>query len=985
MKSKLFYMFMVMLASLTGYGNTVDNKIDTIDITGNWQESEGFLPFIKTREPALKNGELKTFTQELSLTKGDYTISFEYEQSYDKTDGGSLENNFNNFNGLKINGLVNTLNFNVNSIDKNIFWAEKKITISEAGETLKLELAINNTRVIRTCISGSTLNTFNQLFSAVDPGATKEYLLVRDIPFLVRKTDNRLIPAGGDSKWLVDADRGSLAPWKNGMSFNLDGTVVRRLHFLGMIHQVDIANGSWYSTKGDNGYSHFIGDKVGDIIITFQNSQKATIPLIIGLNVWYGRAWDILWCYFPYDTRGWPHGINCDTTLFSGDPAPREHIKNTLCIVDGTRLLGSRSSNTRFIFSLDLENKPVKTVEIKGVDDIYGNPLISSITVETSRPSPVLAPLPSISKNSPVVKPVTLSYILNEEYKIGIDKLQRAIYTFKDEVPKLKEPEIPVNYFGPKYDFKGTQEAIYAATYLYRNGPECGAKIADNGTGCSSSIAGKQTVHYTQGIGIWREEPSLFGNLQNWFRLYQTKSPGNLPGAGSAWSRGIGELMREAMAFGYGKFINTYTDWLDNCLFTDANPPHWIRVAGFGINSEGYNTRTVGNIVEIGNRENDGHGICMLGRYMAYHWQGHPEEWNEKHWKATKAAVDWIQWQLDTDTIFPGVRKDVLYTESECGNYEFYGSYNCLHGIKLSIIMAKELGKTKEVEDWTRLYNRLQKGILDNLLDNSGFGSVWHTDPQKTWNDDAQKMVHIQLATEGITYTPLQDYASADEMTRKYLEIDKNSYRYLMHDKNYNCLRMYGYGQGLMTQAALLMDEMNDAENFINMMVNHCYLLHLEGWTAPEGIILHKSGEFWTPVNGYMGQDSHLADSQKALRLMLGIDDNNPDLLHIIPRFPASWNQMSISDFPVLTGNNRQKIKYSYTRDVKGQIFNFGFERPVKNMSLRLGPIPDGKEIIKATLNGQKVMFENLISGDCRWVWIKDLSGKQGEVKIQYQ
>jgi hypothetical protein len=168
-------------------------------------------------------------------------------------------------------------------------------------------------------------------------------------------------------------------------------------------------------------------------------------------------------------------------------------------------------------------------------------------------------------------------------------------------------------------------------------------------------------------------------------------------------------------------------------------------------------------------------------------------------------------------------------------------------------------------------------------------------------------------------------------------------------------------------------------------MVDHCYLSHLEGWTAPEGIILHKSGEFWTPVNGYMGQDSHLADSQKALRLMLGIDDNNSDHLRIIPRFPASWNQTSISDFPVLTGSKRQKIKYTYTRDVTGQVFNFGFESPVTNMSLRLGPIPAGKEILKATLNGQMVMFENLFSGDSRWIWIKDLSGKQGEVKIQYQ
>jgi hypothetical protein len=84
-----------------------------------------------------------------------------------------------------------------------------------------------------------------------------------------------------------------------------------------------------------------------------------------------------------------------------------------------------------------------------------------------------------------------------------------------------------------------------------------------------------------------------------------------------------------------------------------------------------------------------------------------------------------------------------------------------------------------------------------------------------------------------------------------------------MKDKNYTCLRSYGYGQGMMTQAALLLDEMNDAENFINLLVTHCYLPRLEGWTAPEGIILHKSGEYWVPVNGYLGQDSHLADSQK--------------------------------------------------------------------------------------------------------------------------
>ena len=299
--------------------------------------------------------------------------------------------------------------------------------------------------------------------------------------------------------------------------------------------------------------------------------------------------------------------------------------------------------------------------------------------------------------------------------------------------------------------------------------------------------------------------------------------------------------------------------------------------------------------------------------------------------------------------------------------------------------MAEELGKKEEAESWSKLCTRLQKGILDNVVDSSEFGPVWHTEPENNWHDDAQKMVHIQLAPDGITYTPLQDYAIGDSTAQEFLKIDINSYHYLMRDKNYNCLRSYGYGQGMMTQAALLLDEMKDAENFINLMVSHCYLPRLEGWTAPEGIILNRSGEYWVPVNGYLGQDSHLADSQKALRLMLGIDDNNAENLRIVPRYPSSWNQMSVSELPVLTGNKRQKISYTYLREANRQVFNFGFERPVRKMSLRLGPIPEGRHIANATLNGNKLTFENQVSGDSQWVWIRNLSGLSGNIIIYYQ
>ncbi len=1001
MKTRFFIPFFITLPLifLMGCRSISDNKTTKIDITGNWKDENGYPPYIQTREKKKKKGEFKTFSQVLTLPKGNYRILFEYDQRYgvaygvaiddnktydslsqarERQDSETTKDNKMVFNGFTINEIEYSLIFSPDSVNKRIYRAEKDFVIEDSVKTLKLNLKVQNTRVMRTILTGS-FRLGNRNYFAVDPGITREYLMIRGIPFLARKSDIR-----HDAPWFgrgypdVNADRGSLKIWDNGMSFNLGGTKVNKLHFLGMIHKIDVANGSWFSRKGDHGYSHFLGDEAGEIILTLKNKERISIPLIFGFNLWYSRPWDLIWYGNFMPDHMSP--VNHDKTLFSGDESYRDLVQNTLSLVDGMRLMGSGSNNTRFIFSVDLENKPVQTIEIKGVEEMYGHPLISAITVETAEPSSVLSPLPELGKNITGIKPVSIQYVSEEEYKLSLEKLKRVIYTYKDEMPELKEPVIPENYFGPRYDFQGTREAVYAATYLYRNGPECGAKIADNGTGCSSSIARKQNPVYTFGTGIWIERPSLFGSLQNWFRLYQEKSPGNLPGVGNAWSRGIGELMREAMAFGYGKFINTYTDWLDSCLY-EANPPHWNRVPGQP-DFVSTKKRMVGHTEERGNRENDGHGICMWGRYMVYHWLGHPVAWNEKHWAATKAAVDWIQWQLDTDSIFPGKRKDVLYCESESGSYEFYSSYNCLHGIKLSIIMAKELRKKEEIESWTKLYKRLEKGILDNVVDSSDIGPVWHT---KGWADHAQKMVHIQLAPDGITYTPLQDYAIDDSITQKYLEIDINSYRYLMKSKNYDCLRMYGYGQGFMTQASLLLDEMNDAENFINLMVTYCYLPRLEGWTAPEGIILHRSGDYWVAVNGYMGQDSHLADSQKALRLMLGIDDNNSEHLRIIPRYPSSWKRMSISDYPVLTGNKRQKISYSYLRNENSQVFRFGFERPVEKMSLRLGPIPEGREVLNATINGAEAKYEKLTSGDSQWVWIRNLSGADGEVKIFYQ
>lgn len=961
--------------------STCFSQANQIDITGNWCEFDNFLPYIQTSEPDVNKNEVKIFKQSLKLPEGRYTLEFRYDQNLDNISGNALSQNYEKFTGVKVNNTIIPLKFIVSPNAKNKYSSKYDFELSEKTNELNLELSLSATRPIQTILTCSANIPNSKKFYGANPDSEKKTTaIIHGIPFILNEISFEHIPA--NIYFLKNPS--PIHEWNNGMQINCNNIKADVIHFLGMVQQYDIANGSWYSPKGDNSYSHFVGDTTGFINISFMDGQKLDIPLIYGFNFWYGRPWDILWFYKPYSLEG--NGENCDAQLFSGENKYRDIIQNGVKLIDGYRMIGGQSNNARYIFSLNLHGKSIKTLEITGNNKMKGIPVISAITVETHQPNNELHSLPDITNVLTNTNPLTTEYIEKRDFRKGINNIMHTLYTFVDEHPKLTSPEIPKNYFGPRYDFRGTQQALYASSYLYKNSLESAAKIGDNGTGCASSTARRATIHYTLGMGVWREIVPVFKSMDNWIKLYQERVPGKLGGIDDAWSRGIGELMREAMAFGYDKFMDTYIDWLDSSMFTDANPPHWNRAVGIGNNSAGYSIRKVGDVIEKGNRENDGHGICMWGRYMVYHWMGRPIEWNTARWKATEAAVNWIKWQLDTDTIFPGKRKDVLFTESECAynSYDIYSSYNCLHGLKLYIRMAEQLGKKDIVQEWTALYSRLQKGILVNLVDSSEYGPIWHTERNCDWQDHAHKLVHLQLATEGITYTPLQDYVTSGVVDKKYLDIDINSYRYLMKDKNYDCLRMYGYGQGMMTQSALLLDQMQDATKFINLMVTYAYLPKFEGWSAPEGIIVHKSGKYYLPVNGYMGQDSHLADSQKALRLMLGIDDNNPEHLRIIPRFPSEWSKMSIADYPVLTGLKRQKCKYSYSKDKNQQTFQIKFEKIVNKFSIRLGPLPADKIIKSVTNKGKKIQFQVLNSGDSHWVWIENMKGTEGDIKILF-
>jgi hypothetical protein len=976
-----------------------------IDITGNWRETAAWQPFIQVREPALAPGELRTFHQQLVCPGAGCRLELEYRPSLDWEDGMAVGGRLDrDFEGLAVNGsAVRSLWRRVPAVpgvlaepapgsvsqgildggngrppeyvftarDAEVYVAACPLDGLARGDVFQITLRWGGTRPPRTRLAGVESFPADSRFQALPPSAGPgELLVAHGLPFLANSIDY------SNAAFHVPLYRsGAFAPWDGRHLFGTGDVAADRLHFLGMIHLFDRGNGSWYTMRGDHGYEHFAGDTAGEIVLEWGGGQSTAIPLIFGFNLWYSRPWDLMWCYRLWGSRG----ENLDGAFFGGAEEPRRVLRDGLALVDGIRPEGALSANARYIFSVALDGRPLRGLRFNAVPELHFHPLVSAVTVETRRPVPGLAGLPALCAESANPRAVPLADIGQARYAPAIGRTQHTLYTFVDEVPDPPAPVIPAGYTGPGYVFDGTREARIAAHFLYRNGPECGSYIADRGMMYPSPIAKWSLPSYQYVTGLWHNARRHYDSTAEWFETYRTKEPGGLPGVGSMMARGAGQVLREAMAFGYGKFVPNYVDWLDGCLFKDVTPPHWTRLVGTGDSGRRHR---VGDVFETGFRENDGHGNCMWARYMVWHWLGRPREWNERHFAATAASVDWIRWQLDMDTLRPGVRKDVLFSESECADedYDICSTWSCLHGLKLAVRLAAQLGRTAEVAQWTALYRRLRQGVFDHLVDPSAFGPVWHTDPTCDWQDHAHKLVPLHLATEGDTYTPLDDGVQGDDADRWALDISLNTYRYLMKERSFDFLRAYGYGQGMMAQAALLLDRMGDATQFVGMLLRHLYLPHPDPWSCPEGIILHRSGRYYMP-HGYDGTDSHVVEATKAARIMLGVDDNDPDHLRLLPRFPAEWTEARIKRWPVLTGTARQFMDYSYLRADGSEVFEYSFDAAPPALSIRLGPYAASR-VRECRVNGTPVDARLRLSGDSHWLWVRAAPGRSGRIDV---
>lgn len=248
-----------------------------------------------------------------------------------------------------------------------------------------------------------------------------------------------------------------------------------------------------------------------------------------------------------------------------------------------------------------------------------------------------------------------------------------------------------------------------------------------------------------------------------------------------------------------------------------------------------------------------------------------------------------------------------------------------------------------------------------------------------------------QLAVHQKSYAHVLRYMNGNRFFRKYGFVSGSGWTGMggRHDDT-----MCGYSQGYMTQAALLSDDVNTysllAEGIARLaydgnvaedladernpwLMHECfsYENYEEGLDHTFGVL--KNGRPGLMDNpGDEGNLVQAAEILKVFRLIVGIDDGNPEGLRLMPRLPWEWDAMQAENFPfaALDGSiGRISMELRHDRAARSTSIQVSSSIPLSNLAIRLGPYPKHLRI----LSGGELEIEQ--GERCSWVWLRGLNG----------
>lgn len=499
-----------------------------------------------------------------------------------------------------------------------------------------------------------------------------------------------------------------------------------------------------------------------------------------------------------------------------------------------------------------------------------------------------------------------------------------------------------------------------------------GESAVVSGSGYDSRIVGRDSCIRSQVTFAGNEDAVLYskelqeslqGVLCYDFIRYDTVLP---PGfvmaspypqgwSGTFWTRDGGTLLRELVYWGY----TDYASMMAQCLMTLVAK----NAEGFYSFPQYFDSRNPKSGDEL-----DGTSSIVIGMVLLYTHLPHGNAVRQAIYDflhQTFSPVAYIQYQLKGKSLLKG--------EGE------FGGGCCINGFYCNVVqnnlsalallavadMEAMAGDVRRAEALHTDAGKIFRNMQTYLTDKDG-SWIWCIDPETMQPDSSVIYAPVNLGFGGLNgvlsmYADVCGFEPAvtgrliyAPSCRTFQKLYNTPLRRQQFEKygiwtQFDVFRAGlvtspSYGQGYAMQAMLLMDSLTMVSKAVSFMARQTFR------PIPEYTFSRKSDYYiyermYSPeapgkteiVEGCGALNLvNVTEHLKVARLMIGIDDSNPDTLKLMPRIPSSWEGFEATHWPVYTRNGLIYATITYCKQGNKTEFHFSSTKRVKTLRIRL-------------------------------------------------
>ena len=736
---------------------------------------------------------------------------------------------------------------------------------------------------------------------------------------------------------------------------NESGLMGKYLYAVGGYHSTDTGCPAWGTS--DPSDIRFIGDHLGDLVITYADGSADTVPLILGYTLWLHSTW--METPAPFMGEG-------------KDDALAARLMETLS------LYGAWDRRESWVLRVVLREQTVTSIEVVGNPDknparpvlsVYtvpwgtvedqplkkGTPVFTEVYVTDEETLPMLGEDAAAFFATHTVDPAALPM---ERVREQLDAVCHALHTFDTDYAAAPAFTLPDSFHPWRVTFTGTSLAEIATGAVYHNMRNLRERTDADGF-IHTSYKDAPSWRY-DGFGPYVARANSYYDAyyaRDCARAILTLNAfGETEKALASCNLGNEFMMaypRDGVTLGGipvpGHFsVMCNKPYIYSQILIHHGWPTQYTPELFG--------EECGN---LGNQETDGHGLMMMANFAAWCAHGRSEDYVRENWAYIKECVAWIMWCFDHPEL-SFVKDDLLYGETEAAmnDYTLYANIPCYLGLLGYIEMAKTASYAEEADQWQTYADRLQGGIDKGLTKDDG------------WRLEKCGFSHDPVVT---MLADTYGYDTADmpaDWVARSREVYPADLAKTVDFGWYGVRGGIGYDHSMITQNALLLDQTADADELVNSLCRICYAPRLpEPYLVPEGMAIDAAKGVFRR-QGDLGNLVQLAEAMKCYHLVVGVSPLWGDTVKLLPRLPKGW-QVSVKDYPLINTTATVDMETSYpVGNTQTMTLCLKGDCGAHTARVRFGPFPQETDTAAVTLNGVTYTIPTETCGDANWAWL---------------